>query len=50
MFGPEKGAFTGAVGRQEGKFSLARAGTIFLDEIGELSPAMQAKLLRVLQY
>ncbi len=49
MFGHEKGAFTGAVGRQEGKFSLARGGTIFLDEVGELSPAMQAKLLRVLQ-
>jgi len=50
MFGHEKGAFTGAVGRQEGKFSLARGGTIFLDEVGELSPSMQAKLLRVLQY
>jgi DNA-binding NtrC family response regulator len=50
MFGHEKGAFTGAVGKQEGKFSLARGGTIFLDEVGELSPAMQAKLLRVLQY
>ncbi|MCU7846211.1 MAG: sigma-54 dependent transcriptional regulator [Candidatus Thiodiazotropha sp. (ex Monitilora ramsayi)] len=50
MFGHEKGAFTGAVSRQEGKFSLARGGTIFLDEVGELSPAMQAKLLRVLQY
>ncbi|WP_456404987.1 sigma-54-dependent transcriptional regulator [Thiolapillus sp.] len=50
MFGHEKGAFTGAMGRQEGKFSLARGGTIFLDEVGELSPAMQAKLLRVLQY
>jgi DNA-binding NtrC family response regulator len=50
MFGHEKGAFTGAVSRQEGKFSLARRGTIFLDEVGELSPAMQAKLLRVLQY
>ncbi|MEW8525153.1 MAG: sigma-54 dependent transcriptional regulator [Candidatus Thiodiazotropha endolucinida] len=50
MFGHEKGAFTGAVVRQEGKFSLARGGTIFLDEVGELSPGMQAKLLRVLQY
>jgi len=50
MFGHEKGAFTGAVQRQLGKFSLANDGTIFLDEIGELSPAMQAKLLRVLQY
>ncbi len=50
MFGHEKGAFTGAVGRQEGKFSLAKDGTIFLDEVGEMSPAMQAKLLRVLQY
>lgn len=50
MFGHEKGAFTGAVGRQEGKFALARGGTIFLDEVSELSPAMQAKLLRVLQY
>ena len=50
MFGHEKGSFTGAVSRQEGKFSLARGGTIFLDEVGELSPAMQAKLLRVLQY
>ena len=50
MFGHEKGSFTGAVGRQEGKFSLARGGTIFLDEIGEMSLSMQAKLLRVLQY
>lgn len=50
MFGHEKGAFTGAVGRQEGKFALARRGTIFLDEVGEMSPSMQAKLLRVLQY
>ena len=50
MFGHEKGSFTGAVGRQEGKFALARGGTIFLDEIGEMSLSMQAKLLRVLQY
>jgi DNA-binding NtrC family response regulator len=50
MFGHERGAFTGAVSRQAGKFALARGGTIFLDEISELSPAMQAKLLRVLQY
>ena len=50
MFGHEKGAFTGAVGRQPGKFALAAGGTIFLDEVGEMSPAMQAKLLRVLQY
>ncbi len=50
MFGHEKGAFTGAVGRQEGKFTLANDGTIFLDEVGEMSPSMQAKLLRVLQY
>ena len=50
MFGHEKGAFTGAVSRQVGKFSLADNGTIFLDEIGELSPVMQAKLLRVIQH
>ena len=50
MFGHERGAFTGAVNRQAGKFTLARGGTIFLDEISELSPTMQAKLLRVLQY
>ncbi len=50
MFGHEKGAFTGAVGKQDGKFALANDGTIFLDEVGEMSPSMQAKLLRVLQY
>ena len=50
MFGHEKGAFTGAVAKQPGKFSLAQNGAIFLDEISELSPAMQAKLLRVIQY
>jgi len=49
MFGHEKGAFTGAVSRQVGKFALANDGTIFLDEVGELSLTMQAKLLRVLQ-
>ncbi|MCP3661374.1 MAG: sigma-54-dependent Fis family transcriptional regulator [Gammaproteobacteria bacterium] len=50
MFGHERGAFTGAVNKQAGKFTLARRGTIFLDEVGELSPAMQAKLLRVIQH
>ncbi len=49
MFGHEKGAFTGAVNKQEGKFTLANNGTIFLDEVAELSLTMQAKLLRVLQ-
>jgi len=50
MFGHEKGAFTGAVSCQPGKFALAENGSIFLDEIGEMSQSMQAKLLRVLQY
>jgi DNA-binding NtrC family response regulator len=49
LFGHEKGAFTGALARKAGKFELAQGGTIFLDEIGDISAAMQAKLLRVLQ-
>jgi transcriptional regulator with PAS, ATPase and Fis domain len=49
LFGHEKGAYTGAVSSKNGKFELADDGTIFLDEIGEMSPGMQAKLLRVLQ-
>jgi DNA-binding NtrC family response regulator len=49
LFGYEKGAFTGAVSRKHGKFEIANRGTIFLDEIGEMSPALQAKLLQVLQ-
>jgi DNA-binding NtrC family response regulator len=49
LFGYEKGAFTGALERKAGKFELATGGTILLDEIGEVSPEMQAKLLRVLQ-
>jgi PAS domain S-box-containing protein len=49
FFGHEKGAFTGATQRREGRFALADGGTIFLDEIGDLPPDLQAKLLRVLQ-
>ncbi len=49
LFGHEKGAFTGAVSRRPGRFELADGGTIFLDEIGEMTLATQTKLLRVLQ-
>jgi two-component system response regulator HydG len=49
LFGYERGAFTGAAARKAGRFELADGGTLFMDEIGELAPAMQAKLLRVVQ-
>src|SRR5437773_89941 len=49
MFGHERGAFTGAVASRPGRFKLADHGTIFLDEIGEMSPKLQVKLLRVLE-
>ena len=49
LFGHERGAFTGAVQRKAGKFELADRGTLFLDEIGDMPPALQAKLLRVLE-
>ena len=49
LFGHEKGAFTGAANARRGRFEMADGGTLFLDEIGEISPAFQAKLLRVLQ-
>lgn len=50
LFGHEKGAFTGAMSQREGKFEIADGGTLFLDEIGDMSPALQAKLLRALEY
>jgi Nif-specific regulatory protein len=49
LFGHEKGAFTGAASAQKGRFEMADGGTLFLDEVAELSPAAQAKLLRVVQ-
>jgi transcriptional regulator with PAS, ATPase and Fis domain len=49
LFGHERGAFTGATSKKDGRFLLAHRGTLFLDEIGEFSPATQAKILRVLQ-
>ena len=49
LFGHEKGAFTGAVSRQIGRFEIANGSTIFLDEIGDLSADLQAKLLHVLE-
>src|ERR1700747_3256601 len=50
LFGHEKGAFTGAQQAVKGKFELANAGTIFLDEISDMSPLAQVKILRVLEY
>ncbi len=49
LFGHERGAFTGAVSMKKGRFELADGGTLFLDEVGEMSPSLQVKLLRVLQ-
>src|SRR5262249_283669 len=49
VFGYERGAFSGAIAQKRGKLEIADGGTVFLDEIGELAPALQAKILRVLQ-
>jgi formate hydrogenlyase transcriptional activator len=49
LFGHEKGAFTGAIAQKLGRFEIADQGTLFLDEVGDIPPALQPNLLRVLQ-